>query len=457
MGPASRSEAMLAKLMKGGVNVFRLNFSHGSHEEHQQTHDRIRNVSKKMGIEVAILQDLCGPKIRTGDLTTPDVTLKAGKKLILTTKIIVGTAEKMSISYKKLPQEIKKGDTIKVHDGLIELIVTNITKDEIETKIVSGGTIKPRRGVNIPGANLSVSSLTAKDKKDVLFGTKNNVDYIAFSFVRYPKEVEELKRIIAKQKRDIPVIAKIETVQAIENIEALTQAADGLMVARGDLAVEIPAEQVPIHQKYMVSLCREFGKPVIVATQMLESMIENPLPTRAEVSDVANAVFDGTDAVMLSAESAVGAYPLETVEIMSKICAESEFATEAYDHVLPNDIDYTAAITSSAMDIAEQIDLSAIVVLTESGTTARMLARYRSDVPLIALTNNVNRARQLSLVYGVHAIVVPKFKSVNDVLKNVPSILKKHKLAKKNDRLVVTFGHDFGTQGSSNSLTILDI
>lgn len=457
MGPASRSEVMLAKLMKAGVNVFRLNFSHGSHEEHQETHDRIRKVSKKLGIEVAILQDLCGPKIRTGDLTTPDVTLKAGKKLIFTTKIIEGTAEKMSISYKKLPQEVKKGDTIKVHDGLIELVVTKTSKDEIETKIISGGTIKPRRGVNVPGANLSVSSLTAKDKKDVLFGTKNEVDYIAFSFVRYPKEVEELKRILAKEKKDIPVIAKIETVQAIENIEELTQAADGLMVARGDLAVEIPAEQVPIHQKYMVSLCREFGKPVIVATQMLESMIENPLPTRAEVSDVANAVFDGTDAVMLSAESAVGAYPIETVEMMSKICIESEFATESYDHVLPNDIDYTAAITSSAMDIAEQIDLSAIVVLTESGTTARMLARYRSDVPLIALTNNVHRARQLSLVYGVHAIVVPKFKSVHDVLKNVPTILKKNKLAKKNDRVAVTFGHDFGKPGSSNSLTILDI
>lgn len=457
MGPASRSEAMLIKLMKAGVNVFRLNFSHGTHEEHQQTHDRIRVAAKKLGHEVAILQDLCGPKIRTGDLTTPDVTLKAGNTLILTTKVILGTAQKMSISYSKLPQEVTKGTTIKLHDGLIELVVTKIHKEEIETKIISGGTIKARRGVNVPGANLSVSSLTAKDKKDVLFGIKNQVDYIAFSFVRYPKEVAELKRILAKNKATIPVIAKIETVQAIENIEALVEAADGIMVARGDLAVEVPMEQVPIHQKYMISLCREFGKPVIVATQMLESMIENPQPTRAEVSDTANAVFDGADAVMLSAESAVGAYPEETVQIMSKICHAAEMATERYADVISDDVDFTSAIASSAIDMTDSTDLAAVVIITELGRTARLLARYRGDTPIIALTTNVHTARQLSLVYGTTAVLVPKYTTLKDITLKVPAILLKNKLVQKKDIIAVVFSHGFAGTGRADSLTIVEV
>lgn len=455
MGPASNSESMLKKLMQAGVNVFRLNFSHGSHAEHQETHDRIRTVAKKLGVEVAILQDLCGPKIRTGDLATPTVTLVAGKQLILTTKIIVGTAEKMSISYSKLPQEIKKGCTIKLHDGLIELVVTAIKKEEIITTIVSGGTIKSRRGVNVPGANLSISSLTAKDKKDIVFGIQNKVDYIAFSFVRYPKEVAELKRILAKNKVSIPVIAKIETVQAIENIEDLVEAADGIMVARGDLAVEVPTEQVPIHQKHMVSLCRLLGKPVIVATQMLESMIENPQPTRAEVSDVANAVFDGADAVMLSAESAVGAYPEKAVQMMSKICYEAECATERYTNVIPDDIDFTAAIASSVIEMTDSVDVAAVVVITELGRTARLLARYRGNTPIIALTTNVHTARQLSLVYGVQAIVTPVYSTLKDITVKVPAVLLQRKMVNKKDTIAVVFSHGFAGTGRADSLTIV--
>ncbi len=457
LGPASADEKTLTKLIQSGVNVFRLNFSHNTHEGHQENHDMVRKVAKKLGAQVAILQDLSGPKIRTGELATPEVTLVAGKKLILTTDTIVGDATKMSVSYKKLPQEIKKGDVIRLHDGIIELVVEKISGKEIHTKIVSGTTIKPRRGVNIPGGDLSISSLTTKDKKDLLFGIKNKVDFIAFSFVRTAAEVRQLKKLIAKHGANIPVVSKIETSQAIENIEEIVDESDVIMVARGDLAVEVPAEDVPIYQKEMVSLCRESGKQVIVATQMLESMVDNSLPTRAEVSDVANAVFDGTDAVMLSAESAVGNYPVKTVEMMSKICKSAEVATPRYGFALSDPSNFTTAVTHAAMEMSDELDLAAIVVLTESGYSARMAARYRSDLPIIALTPNESTARMLTLSYGVDPQIIPAFGSVDETMKKVPGIIRQRKEVKKGDNVLVIFGTNFGNTGSSNTMMVMGV
>ena len=323
IGPASGNEKILSKMIKAGVNVTRLNFSHGDHKMHGEMLGLVRSVSKKTGIPVAVIQDLAGPKIRTG-AHGGTIFLRRGSTIILTSKQYEGDAGKLHVNYKNLPKEVKKGNIILLDDGKKKLQVVSVQGSDIKCKVLTGGEIVGRRGVNVPGVSLKISSLTEKDKKDVLFGVKNNVDFIALSFVRQASDVRQLRSVIAKARGvGIGIIAKIETQDAIGNIDEIIREADGIMIARGDLAVEVPPEDVPALQKLIIKKCNTAGKPVIVATQMLESMIQSPVPTRAEVSDVANSILDGADAVMLSAETAMGDYPVETVKMMSDVAKKT--------------------------------------------------------------------------------------------------------------------------------------
>lgn len=453
IGPRTETVEMLSKLVHAGLNVARLNMSHGDQAEHATRIASIREAEKKTGQRIAILQDLSGPKIRTGEYTTERITIEAGKKIILTTEKIVGDAKKIYVNYEKLPQEVKKGNFIMLDDGKKQLVVEKVVGNEVHCKVVVGGELKPRRGVNIPGAYLSVSSITEKDKKDLAFGLKQGVDMIALSFVRRAEDVLELKAMLKKAKKDIPVISKIETQEAMDNLDAILEVSDGAMVARGDLAIEVPTEMVPLYQKEIIAKCNALGKPVITATQMLESMIQSPVPTRAEVSDIANAIFDGTDAVMLSEESTLGMYPVEAVTMMSKIANTVElqdFEAEGTETV-------TDAISDAISQIVTQVGARAIVALTESGTTARMVARFGPDAPIYAFTPHEKTARELAVVSGVYPVIIEKLTSFEQALAFVPKYLKDNKLAKKGDKIVLTAGMPFGVTGSTNMMFVLTI
>ena len=338
-------------------------------------------------------------------------------------------------------------------DGKKKLLVESVSGNDIICKVVIGGTLKPRRGVNIPGAYLSVSSITAKDKKDLAFGLKNNIDIVALSFVRTKKDVTDLKKILIKEKRDIPVIVKIETQEAIDNLDEILEAADGAMVARGDLAIEVPTELVPVYQKMIIAKCNSLGKPVITATQMLESMIQNPVPTRAEVSDIANAVYDGTDAIMLSEESTLGLYPLEAVNVMSRVASTNE---------IPEIINYTNisiedSISKSVYKTANNIGATYIVALTESGSTARRVARFKPNVRVLAFTPKNSTVKSLILSSNITPYYIPKIKTIDEAMSFIPNYLLKNKLAKKGDKIVVTAGVPFGVSGSTNMLFVITI
>jgi pyruvate kinase len=456
IGPVSEKPVILAKMIKAGVNVARLNFSHGDHVEHIQRIKFIKEATKKAGQDIAILQDLGGVKIRIGDFAVGRIMLKKGQKFTLTTRRILGNSERVYINYKKLPNEIEKGQEILLDDGTKKLLVTKVDKVEIETKVLVGGMIRSRRGVNIPGARLSCDALTPKDKKDVNFGIENDVDFMALSFVRSAKDIVQLKNILKRKKSTIKIIAKIETPEAIEDIDNIISVADGIMIARGDLAIEVPASDVPHLQKMIVEKCNIVGKPVIVATQMLESMISTPTPTRAEVTDVANAIFDGADAVMLSAESAVGEYPVETVKMMSEIAVRTE--KELVCRIIQDNEEHMTrtvnAVSHSAIQIAQDIDASAIVALTESGFSARKIARYRPARPIIALTPHKHTYRHLQLTFGVISYVISDFGTVEKTITQTKKFVQKNKHAKKNQKIVFVAGLPFGQSGTTNMVVV---
>jgi len=465
IGPASESEAMLTCLVKAGMNVCRLNFSHGAHEEHFEKVKNTRKVAEKLGTPTAILQDLSGPKIRIGDFYQERVMLKKGGLFTLTTKACVGDETKAFVSYSALPKEIMKGDSILLDDGKKRLEILEVKGDEIKCRIIVGGETKGRRGVNIPGVSLKISCLTAKDKKDVLFGIEHKVDYVALSFVRRASDIRELRAILTKAKSTAKIISKIETEEAIQNIDAIIAETDGVMVARGDLAVEVPAQEVPILQKMIIEKCNIAGKPVIVATQMMESMIKSPVPTRAEVSDVANSILDGADAVMLSEESALGEYPVETVQMMSNV---AEIAEKNYPHskALYGDAllgvgdrrahrkDVVDAVTFSVVSTASAVGAKVIIALSESGLTARMVSRYRPEQPVIAMSPKDYVVRQLELVFGCFPARIEHFTNVSDVMKVVRAYVLKKKLAKKGDKVVVAAGIPFGHVGGTNTIMV---
>src|SRR5215467_11054743 len=394
IGPASSSEAVMRDLMRAGMDVARLNFSHGTHDEHARMIDRLRRVAEKEGRGICIMQDLQGPKIRTGRLKyrTP-IALKRGSRLTITPRDIAGTAALVSTTFKTLAQEVEPGARILLSDGLIEMRVLAVRGDDVECEVINGGLLGEHKGINLPGTVVNVPSLTEKDEKDLEFGLKHGIDIVAVSFVRVADDVRLVKRLVRVHNADVLVIAKLEKPQAIEpqNLEEILDVADGVMVARGDLGVEVPPEKVPIIQKYVIRRAAEWRKPVIIATQMLESMIENPRPTRAESSDVANAIFDGTDAVMLSAETASGKHPREAVCMMAKIILEAE--NNIGDFTPPRRrrerraLSISESICDSIAHAAEDLHMSAIAVFTETGNTARMLSKFRPKSRIYAFTH----------------------------------------------------------------------
>lgn len=459
IGPKTESQAMLEKLLKAGMNVIRMNFSHGDFAEHQGKVDNGRAAAHKTGIPVAFLQDLGGPKIRIGTFyNNPDerVTLKKGQTFTLTTRKVEGTNEIATVSYNKLPQEVKKGERILIDDGKKRLEIQKITKTDVICKVLVGGDTKGRRGVNLPDSDLTISSLTPKDKKDLEFGLKNDVDFFALSFVRRPKDITDLRNILKKNNSKAQIIAKIETPQALDNIDEIIDLADGIMVARGDLAVEIPAEEVPLAQKMLIEKCRVAGKPVITATQMLETMIDSPVPTRAEVSDVANAIFDGTDAVMLSEETTLGSYPEEAVAMMKRIAQYNEsFCPTDVDIWSVDEDDVAHAVTTGALSIADEILSDYIVCVTDKGYTARLLSRYRPDQDIVALTTNEATYRQLVLSNGVTPVMIKGFKTSSEMVKTIRDLFIKNKWAKKGEKIVIVSDMPTGSK-THTSATIVE-
>ena len=457
IGPNSMEVEMLEKLIDAGMNVSRINMSHGDHAFLEKVIGNIRSAAKNKHKEVAILLDLAGPKIRTGEYETETITIDMGKKIVLTSEKIVGNEKKIYINYEKLPQEVKKGSIITLDDGKKKLEVEKVVGNDITCKIIVGGELKPRRGVNVPGAYLSVKSVTDKDKKDLQAGLALGVDMVALSFVRAASDVVELKAIIKKAKKHVMVISKLETQEAMDNLTEILDATDGVMVARGDLAIEVPAERVPIYQKEIIARSNYLGKPVITATQMLESMIHSPVPTRAEVSDVANAIFDGTDAIMLSEESALGEYPVESVSMMTKIALSIEGEMEAGEEADINSHEVGNVISDAVVSVADSLHAKFIVALTESGETARLISRFTKSHIVLAVTSHLEVVRELALSSGVVPLLVPDIVGFDNAIHEIPVLLKNMKLVKKGDTVVVTAGVPFKVSGSTNMLFVLHI
>ncbi len=427
LGPATNDEKIISSLIDAGMNVARLNMSHGDHREHAVRITNLRRAEKKSGTHIGILLDLSGPKIRTGDYTTPTIHLTPGNTIILTTKPMIGNERKISVNYKKLPREVKSGSIIMLDDGRRKLQVTSVSGDEIYCKIIIGGDIKPRRGVNVPNGYLSIKALTNKDKQDLLWGLSAGIDFVALSFVRTANDIKDLKKLLIQEKHIPKIIAKIETQEAIDNIDSILDQVDGIMIARGDLSVETPRENVPVYQKHLIKKAIAKGKFSIVATQMMESMIHNPVPTRAETSDAANAIFDGADAIMTSEETSLGQYPVETVITMSQIAT---YVEDAFKTGIPVQYDpehlVSHAITHSAKKLAENLNASMVISLTESGRAAREIAQFHGAQPILALTPSLQTARALSITRGVTSCIYAPKQEITHIRPELKKIAHQH-------------------------------
>jgi pyruvate kinase len=457
IGPASNKKSMLIKLVKAGLNVARLNFSHGTYEDHQKVVTMIRVVSKELNTPVAILLDLQGPKIRTGKLKNGEpVILEPENTFKITSRNVQGTSEITSTTYKSLPSDVKKGDRILIDDGLIELKVVRKNKDTVTTTVIIGGVLKEHKGINLPGVKVSAPSLTPKDKKDLAFGIKLGVDYFALSFVRTAKDIEIIKAEIRKKRYDVPVVAKIEKPEAVDNLAEILKVADVIMVARGDLGVELNAEQVPVIQKHIIRETVKANRPVITATQMLETMVNNPIPTRAEASDVANAIYDGTSAIMLSAECASGKYPLKAVQMMSKIAREVEaspFMNYNIQYEKTAEDPITHAVSQQAVNILYELKAKAIISFSMSGKTGKLISKQRPGCPVYVFTPSLRTYNRLALVWGVIPLIVPAVKNAEHLINLAEKILLKKKAVKKNDLIVIMAGLALET-GTTNLIKI---
>jgi pyruvate kinase len=456
IGPASNSEAAMRDLLRIGMDIARLNFSHGTHEDHVHHIARLRRAADREGRTVCILQDLQGPKIRTGPLERHEpVLLKAGSVVTITPQDIDGTAARISTTFAGLARELTPGARILLSDGLIELRVRAIRGDDVVCDILNGGMLGEHKGINLPGIALSIPALTKKDRKDLEFGLEHGVDAVALSFVRTAADVTMVKQIIATHRSDVPVIAKLEKPQAIDHLEEILEVADGVMVARGDLGVEMAPEKVPVIQKHVIRRAGAWRKPVITATQMLESMIENPRPTRAEASDVANAIFDGSDAVMLSAETASGQYPRESVAIMSRIIVEAE--CNMGDFMQPRrrrehrGLSVAETICESIAHSAEDLPMGAIAVFTESGNTARMLSKHRPQVPIFAFTHSAPVVQRMNLYWGVRPVRCAQARSAEQMVNMAEQDLVRRGVLKPGDVLGVVAG----TRQASGSTNLM--
>jgi pyruvate kinase len=457
LGLSSSTERELTGMVKAGMNVARLNFSHGSHEDHAKLIDTVRTVSLKLKTPVAILQDLMGPKIRIGDFTTEQIHLKKGSDFTLTVEPCTGDEHHAYISYRALPKEVSEGMDILLDDGKRKLKVMKVTEKEIHCKVIDGGDIRGRRGVNVPGAHLNIGSLTEKDRKDLVFGIKNGVDFVALSFVQTADDVKKLRALLDKKDSKIGIIAKIETEEAVTNIDAIIEVSDGIMVARGDLAVEIPKEDVPLVQKIIIKKAIEAGKPVITATQMLDSMITSTVPTRAEVNDVANAIFDGTDAVMLSGETAIGDHPILVIETMSRIAIRTEGSPLYEEEVAKfkrTSHGIVDSVSASVSNTATTAETKVIVALSEHGFTPRMISRYKPKTPILVLTPHELTYHQMALSFGCISEIVPAVKTLGEAIALSKKVLLKKKLLKKGDAYVLAAGVPFGRTGGTNMLLV---
>ncbi len=459
IGPSSESLDNTKKLIMAGMNVARLNFSHGDFEEHGNRIKTIRQASEELGKSIAILLDTKGPEIRTGKLKEEPIELEQDEFITLTTEEILGDKDRLSITYKELPGDVEVGSTILIDDGLIGLTVVDIQGTEIKCRIVNGGTIKSKKGVNVPGVNISLPGITEKDANDIKFGIEQGVDFIAASFVRKASDVLEIRELLESHNAThIQIISKIENQQGVDNLDEILEVSDGLMVARGDLGVEIPAEDVPLVQKRMIEKCNRVGKPVITATQMLDSMQRNPRPTRAEASDVANAIFDGTDAIMLSGETAAGKYPVESVLTMSRIAEKAESALEYREIFIKQSnaqqTTVTEAISQAVANSALELNAKAIITSTETGYTARMVSKYRPKAPIIAVTTVDQTCRRLALNWGVTPVKGQVATSTDEMFDNAMKGGLDSGLVKEGDLVVITAGIPLGRSGSTNLVKI---
>jgi pyruvate kinase len=454
VGPASRSPEMLERLVLAGVNVFRLNFSHGTPEEHFAVIRSVREIGARLHRPVALLQDLSGPKIRTGSVKDGVELVRGGRIAITTDTTVEGDASLISTTYEALPKDVKPGDQILLDDGNLELRVLGVAAGRVECEVVDGGPLRSNKGINLPGVALSTPALTEKDRRDLAFGVQHMVDFVALSFVRQAQDVVQAQELVRSLGGHAPVIAKIEKPQALDNLDAILAAADGVMVARGDLGVELGTEDVPIAQKRIIAAANRAGRVVITATQMLESMIENPRPTRAEASDVANAILDGTDAVMLSGESAIGQFPVEAVETMARIADYTEEHAGGSirrrgelrrgDHPLGPEAPgtpVTRSLTRVAASVAEELGCKLIVAFTESGITARLVALHRPRVPVVAVTHEDRVYRQLALWWGVVPVRSEFVENTDDLLSAGEERLKARGLVEKGDTILMLSGH----------------
>ena len=456
IGPSTQSEEALKKAIMAGMNVARLNFSHGEHETHLSVIHLIRKLSKDLQAPVTILQDLQGPKIRVGKFETGSIELKPGEVVQITTENVMGRTGFIPSDFKELPSVCKPGTKILLDDGLLELVVLKVHGDLVEAKVLYGGILKNRKGMNLPGVLLPVEAMTEKDLADLDFGIEHGVDYIALSFVRHGRDIRKLREIIDSRKSPAKIIAKIEMLEALENLEEIVRLSDAVMVARGDLAVEVGQSRLPGFQKKIISLCNKLGKPVITATQMLDSMVENPRPTRAEITDVANAVLDGTDALMLSAESASGKYPFKCIRTMHEIITEVERNEEEYYKLsLENEfLSVPATIGASASLSALKLNATAIVCLTTSGKTANIISGFRPKAKIIAVTSKLEVLNKMELVWGIQTLSIRPYQSMDDILTQVDQLMVQYGIARTGDRIIVTLGQPIASGSKTNSLFV---
>ena len=459
IGPASESEEMLRALIKAGMNVARFNFSHGTHEEQKAKFERLISIRRQLNLPIATLLDTKGPEIRLRDFKDGKVELKEGQKFTLTTDEILGDASKVSITYKELPEDLTKGSTVLIDDGLIEMTVDEIRGNDIICTVKNGGPLSNHKGVNVPGTNLSMPFISEQDRKDIIFGCDMGFDMIACSFVRTADDIRQVKQILKEHDSHMMIIAKIESVQGVQNLESILDEADGIMVARGDLGVEVPFETVPVLQKQMIKMAEHEGKQVITATQMLESMIHNPRPTRAEAADVANAIYDGTTAIMLSGETAAGAYPIQAVQAMAHIAERTEVDIDYMRRMMRravdgSKIDTTTAISHSACTISEDIKADAIITVTMSGFTAARLSRYKPTCPILACTTKSSVACRMNILFDVYPLIIQEEETASQLFDTAIHQARLAGYIKPGDTVVITAGVPLGRSGKTNMVRV---
>lgn len=460
IGPASESEEKLRELMLAGMNVARFNFSHGTHEEQKIKFERVDRVRRELGLPVATLLDTKGPEIRLRDFKDGKVELEAGQTFTLTTENILGTKEKAAITYKNLKNDISEGTTILIDDGLIEMNVEKIEGEDIICRVINGGFVSNHKGVNVPGAVLSMPYISEADKADILFGVEKGFEFLAASFARTKDDILQVRKILNEKKSNMKIIAKIENMQGIENMEEILSVSDGVMVARGDMGVEVPLEEVPILQKKMIKMAVTHGKHVITATQMLESMIKNPRPTRAEATDIANAIYDGTTAIMLSGESAAGLYPVEAVKTMAKIAESAEHDIDYRGRLArysEDKRDITTAIAYATCSTAMDLNAAAIITVTMSGFSAESVSRYKPGCMIIGCTVNARVCRQLNLLWGVNPLLIGEEELPETLFADAVAEARRAGYVKKGDIVVLTAGVPLGITGKTNTIRVVEV